>query len=351
VKTDTKRFPRARLRRAGGELAIGDVLSIFHAEAQKADAKAFARLLAHLKEVDEKHSTVIMVQVENETGLLGDSRDGGAAAEKRFNSAVPAELTEALTADKDLLREELSWAVERVGKNSTGTWPEVFGRNRRTDELFMAYHYALYLEQVASAGKQAYPIPMYTHVWQNYNDDDADNNFPVVVGGGDNPGDYPSGGGVINVLDVWKAFAPSLDMISPDVYLNDYSSSCAKYRHREQPLFIPEQRRDEYGARRVWVAIGSYQCLGTAPFGIDTLEPHNNPFKRHYGLMKQVSKQILEAQRNLSSVGFFFDELPAGPDAKDPSPAQKVTFGPWRLTIERSFVFGHAGPGFGMIVH
>jgi beta-galactosidase GanA len=102
VKADTKRFPRARLRRAGGELAIGDVLSIFHAEAQKADAKAFARLLAHLKEVDEKHSTVIMVQVENETGLLGDFRDGGAAAEKRFNSAVPAELIGALTADKDL---------------------------------------------------------------------------------------------------------------------------------------------------------------------------------------------------------------------------------------------------------
>jgi hypothetical protein len=351
VKTDTKRFPRARLRRAGGELAIGDVLSIFHAEAQKADAKAFARLLAHLKEVDEKHSTVIMVQVENETGLLGDSRDGGAAAEERFNSDVPAELVRGLTADKDLLRPELSWAVERAGKNSTGTWPEVFGRSRRTDELFMAYHYALYLEQVASAGKQAYPIPMYTNVWQNYNDDDADNNFPVVVGGGDNPGDYPSGGGVINVLDVWKAFAPSLDMISPDVYLNDYSSSCAKYRHREQPLFIPEQRRDEYGARRVWVAIGSYQCLGTAPFGIDTLEPHNNPFKRHYGLMKQVSKQILQAQRDLSSVGFFFDELPTGPDAEDPSPAQKVTFGPWRLTIERSFVFGHPGPGFGMVIH
>ena len=54
VKTDTKRFPRARLRKAGGELAIGDVLSIFHSEAQKADAKAFGRFMAHLKEVDEK---------------------------------------------------------------------------------------------------------------------------------------------------------------------------------------------------------------------------------------------------------------------------------------------------------
>jgi hypothetical protein len=108
------------------------------------------------------------------------------------------------------------------------------GADGWTDELFMAYHYALYLERVASAGKQAYLIPMYTNVWQNYNDDDADNSFLVVVGGGDDPGDFSSVDGVINVLDVWKAFAPSLDIVSPDVYLNDYSSSCAKYRHREQ---------------------------------------------------------------------------------------------------------------------
>jgi hypothetical protein len=67
--------------------------------------------------------------------------------------------------------------------------------------------------------------------------------------------------------------------------------------------------------------------------------------------MKQVSKRILKAQRDLSRIGFFFDELPTGPDAKDPSPAQEVTFGPWKLTIERSFVFGHPGPGFGMIIH
>jgi hypothetical protein len=351
VKTDTKRFPRARLRKAGGDLVIGDVLSIFHGEAQKADARAFGRLLAHLKEVDEKHLTVIMVQVENETGLLGDSRDGGAAAEKCFNSAVPSDLIRTLNEDSSILRPELKWAVESISKNSTGTWPEVFGRSRRTDEMFMAYHYALYLEEVASAGKQAYPVPLYTNVWQNYNDDDADNNFPVVVGGGNNPGDYPSGGGVINVLDIWKAFAPSLDMVSPDVYLNEYSSSCAKYRHRDQPLFIPEQRRDEYGARRVWVAIGSYQCLGCSPFGIETLEPHNNPVKRHYGLIKQVSTQILQAQRDLSSVGFYFDELPTGPDAKDTSLAQNVKFGPWNLTIERSFVFGHPSPGFGMVIH
>lgn len=351
MKTNIKRFPRARLRKAGGEVAIADVLSVFHEEAQNADAKAFAKLLAHLKEVDGDRSTVIMVQVENEVGLLGDSRDGSSAAEERFKSAGPAQLVRALEAEKNQLRPEMRWALERVKKNSKGTWTEVFGHGRKTDELFMAYHYALYLEQVASAGREEYALPLYMNVWQNYNGEDGDKSFPTVVGGGNNPGDYPSGGGVIDVLDIWKMFAPSLDMISPDVYLNDYSKTCAKYRHRDQPLFIPEQRRDEYGARRVWVAVGSYQCLGASPFGIDTLEPRENPFKRHYGLMAQVSEHILQAQRDHSSIGFFFDELPAGAGAADPSPPQKAKFGPWTLTIQRSFVFGHPGPGFGMVIH
>jgi hypothetical protein len=183
----------------------------------------------------------------------------------------------------------------------------------------------------------------------NYVGNDADNAFPVVAGGGGFPGDYPSGGGVPDVIDIWHLFAPSLDLIAPDVYLNDYTSSCAKYRHRNQPLFIPEQRRDEYGARRAWVAYGSYQALGTSPFGIDTLEPETNPYRRHYGLLASVSTHVLEAQRNNSSIGFFFDELDA--DDKDTSPPVTARFGPWTLLIERSFVFGRPAPGSGMVIH
>ena len=43
---------------------------------------AFAKLMAHLKDIDEEHSTVVMVQVENEVGLLGDSRDRSRLAEE-----------------------------------------------------------------------------------------------------------------------------------------------------------------------------------------------------------------------------------------------------------------------------
>ncbi|RHZ61793.1 putative beta-galactosidase [Aspergillus thermomutatus] len=352
VKTNPKRFPRAKLRKAGGVLQTADVVSIFHEAAPKSDARAFAQLMRHLKEFDGDHSTVVMVQVENETGLLGDSRDGSAAADERFSQPVPDDLLTFLARDWDNLHPDLKRNLVQFKAQASpqGSWVEVFGKGPHTDELFMAYHYALYLNQVAAAGKQEYPIPLYTNVWQNYVGDDGDNDFPIVAGGGGMPGDYPSGGGTTTVLDIWQHFAPSLDFISPDVYLNDYATSCSKYRHRDQPLFIPEQRRDEYGARRIWTAYGSYQAIGVSPFGIDTLEPESNPFTRHYALLELVSQIVLEAQRRPgSSVGFFFDELAA--DGSDPSKPIVRQYGGYEITIERCFVFGKPGPGCGMVIH
>ncbi|PIG82328.1 beta-galactosidase [Aspergillus arachidicola] len=314
VKTNPKRFPRAKLRKAGGVLQTADVLSIFHDEAPKSDANAFSHLMRHLREFDGNHSTVIMVQVENETGLLGDSRDGSSTAEERFSQPVPEDLLTFLTRDWDSLHPDLRSNL------------------------------------VATAGKKEYPIPLYTNVWQNYVGEDGDNDFPIVAGGGGLPGDYPSGGGTINVLDIWQQFAPALDFIAPDVYLNDYAQSCRKYRHRNQPLFIPEQRRDEYGVRRIWTAYGSYQAIGVSPFGIDTLESSANPFTKHYALLDSVSQIVLDAQRRPgSSVGFFFDEL--ADNGSDPSKPVVRRYGGFEITIERCFVFGKPGPGSGMVIH
>ncbi|KAM0273936.1 hypothetical protein ACHAQH_008108 [Verticillium albo-atrum] len=356
VKTNTKRFPRAKLRKAGGRLETADVVSIFHPEVRRADAKAFGKLMAHLKVFDEAHSTVIMVQVENETGLLGDSRDGSDAANKSFAGAAPQDLVQYLASDWDHLHGDLKQEnlthFNAMSAPKDGSWESVFGVSPKTDELFMAYHYARYLNEVAAAGKAEYDIPLYTNVWMNYVGDDSDNDFPVVVGGGGLPGDYPSGGACSNVLDIWIKFAPSLDFVAPDVYLTDYASSCAKYRHRNQPLFIPEQRRDDYGVRRIWVAYGTYAAMGVSPFGIDTLGPETNPFTKHYGLLKSTTAIVLEAQRHQdTSVGFFFDELPSGPDAKDTSPVVRRTWGGFNITIERAFVFGEPGPGAGMVIH
>ncbi|CZR65072.1 probable beta-galactosidase [Phialocephala subalpina] len=353
VKTNNKRFPRAKLCNAGGKLEMADVLSIFDSEAPMADSKAFAALMQHVKEVDEHHSTVIMVQVENEVGLLGDSRDRNQSANDHFTSAVPESLLKFLNENWDILHPKLRSHLHQFKAkiySVSGSWVEVFGDNDFTDELFMAYHYALYVDSIASVGKSIFPVPMFINVWQNYSDEDSENPFPAIVGGGGKPGDYPSGGGVIGVLDIWQEFAKSLDFVAPDVYLNEYSSSCANYRHRNQPLFIPEQRRDDFGARRIWNAFGTHQALGTAPFGIDTIDVTSNPFKKHYRLLAQTTHHILAAQRRLGSMcGFFFDELLER--GKDPTPLFSAAFGDWKLFIGRSFVFGKPSPGFGIVIH
>lgn len=348
---DEKRFPRAALRKSDTGFETADVVSLFAGESAGADARAFGALMRHLKEIDGDENTVIMVQVENECGLLGDSRDRSGPAEKAFQGDVPNELIQYLHDEWDGLHPDLKATLSHFKKqqHSTGAWEHVFGSGPRTDELFMAYHYAKYVDAVAAAGKAEYPLPLYTNVWQNYADEDSDNNFPVVVGGGGVPGDYPSGGAVRNVFDIWMHFAPSLDFIAPDVYLNDYATSCAAYRHSGQPLFIPEQRRDEYGARRIWTAYATYQALGVSPFGIDTLEPETCAFTQEYKLLEQVQEIVLEAQRKSGlAQGFFFDDWVEGATAD-----REYVFGMgnFQVRIQRAFVFGKPGPGGGMIVH
>ncbi|EMD92385.1 glycoside hydrolase family 35 protein [Bipolaris maydis ATCC 48331] len=352
VKTNPERFPRAELRKAGGVMEVADVLSLFYEESVEADAKAFRKLLAHIREVDEKHSTVLMVQVENEVGLLFDSRDGSAKANSVFAEPVPKDLLKFLEEEYDNLHADLKANLKTFvaqSKPQSGSWEEVFGKSNRTDELFMAYHYAHYVDRVAAAGKAEYPIPLYTNVWQNYAGEDADNETPTVVGGGGQPGDYPSGGGTTNVLDIWLRFAPNLEFIAPDIYLNEYTTLCDKYRHGRNSLFIPEQRRDEYGVRRIWIAYGTFQALLASPFGIDTLEPESNPFTKHYGLLAQVSQLVLDAQRKPgSSVGFCFDKISGDKDLSKPI---RQRFGEWDITIERAFVFGKPDTGSGMVIH
>lgn len=359
VKLNPKRFPRAEIRTSTNEAEAINCLSLFGEEAQRADAVAFKSLMQHVKRIDEEHSTVIMVQVENEVGLLGDSRDRNALAEQQFREPVPSALLEILERDWSRLTETLKSTLsewrERDFKKDI-TWAQVPGSRVHIDEVFMAYHYALYLNTVTEAGKEVYPLPMFTNVWQNYSSADRDKNLNKAVltvldaAGGSLPGHYPSGGANDTVIDIWQTFAPRLDFIAPDVYLNDYEISCQKYRHRGQPLFIPEQRRDEYGARRIWAAYFSYQALGAAPFGIDTLSPEENAFRRHYGLLASVAPIVLKAQtRTNASVGFFFDEL--NDDGTDPSEVRRVDMAGWNLTIERSFVFGKPSAGSGAVIH
>ncbi|CEL07035.1 hypothetical protein ASPCAL10201 [Aspergillus calidoustus] len=362
VKRDHVRFPRVRVwdPERGGYKSI-EMISPLCEEGARADARAFAKLMGHIKEVDEQFATVVMVQVENETGLLGDSRDRSPRAQEAFERGVPLDLLRHVCEHANLhprfaervassrLPDPRTLADDASGGEiEPYRWETIFGPGTRADEAFMAHHISRYVGTVAAAGKRAYALPMYTNTWLNFDDPSALDmtGYPIVVGGGARPGIYPSGGPCPHVSDIWRFNAPSLDFLAPDLYFHDYERVCADYTFPSaNPLFIPEQRRDAHGARRVWVAYASYGALGTAPFGVDT---GAEEIGREYKLLAQTSRYLLESAAS-QRMGFFFDPLP---ECGSPGGKEKwtKTFGTVRVIIERAFVFGKPGPGAGMVI-
>jgi hypothetical protein len=333
VKRDTKRFPRVVID--GNEV---NILSTFGRAAQEADAHAFAALMAHIKQVDSQH-TVLMMQVENEVGVLGATRDHSEAAEKAFASPVPAELARYLRDHRDSLNPELLALWEQNGAKASGTWEDVFGASSRADEIFMAWHYAKYVQAVAAAGKAAYPIPMYVNTW---------------LGGGDTkPGDYPSGGPQPRVVDIWRAAdaaKPAIDIYCPDLYAPDFAGWTARYHRAGNPLFIPETNGGPAGASGAFYAVGEHQALGISPFGIDGYLPGGGAAKRDpdnelsdaYKTLAALSPLLLSTNSPAMTRGFQLD--------KD-HPSVEFEMNGYTLEVSLDEIFGHrAESGFGLIV-
>jgi hypothetical protein len=237
VKSDPSRFPHM-LDQGHQPVRVLNPLSDANLDA---DRHAFAALMKHLKEVDGDQHTVIMVQVENETGSLFTDRDHSAASNAKFAGPVPAAVLQAL-------------------RKTSGTWSEVFGAE--ASETFAAYYVSRYVNAVAEAGKKEYPLPFYANVWLR-----EQKNFM-------RPGEaYPSGGGTLNMLDLWKAMTPSLDAVAPDNYLLDYvnyRAVLAGYHRKDNPLLVPETGGPRF-ASNIFYAIGDFDALGYAPFGLDAV--------------------------------------------------------------------------------
>lgn len=248
VKTDQQRFPRAEItpgRRIGA-------ISVLSAEARRSDAQAFAAFMSHLAAVDGIERRVAMVQVENEVGLLGASRDRSPEAEHAFAEPVPESLSAYLTQHRHELRPELAEAWTGRGAN----WSEAFGAI--ADEAFMAWNFASFTGAVAAAGRRQHDLPCYANAW-------------LVQYPGETPGRYPSGGPVSRMRDLWRAAAPAIDLLAPDIYLQDFTGVCIDYASAGNPLFIPEARRDQHAAARAWFAFGQHDALAYAPFGIENV--------------------------------------------------------------------------------
>src|SRR5579862_3414129 len=166
VKTDTKRFPR--VVRADSEPT--DVLSPISRNSLEADKAAFVALMRHLKTLDSDDHTILMVQVENESGNIGLVRDFSAEANALFAGQVP----------KDLLA---------ATHKQPGTWSQVFAGD--ADEIFQLYYQAHYVNEIVAAGKAELAIPLSINVWLSYPPGELpERRIPI-------PGiQYPSGGAV-----------------------------------------------------------------------------------------------------------------------------------------------------------
>jgi beta-galactosidase GanA len=290
VKADQKRFPPANLRvRSDAGLMTfyanylaqrGVVpLSPFGEETRKADVRAFTALMQHIRSTDSEH-TVIMMQIENEVGTIGDSRDRSPLAEAAWARSVPAGLLDYLVSHKSSLAPDLQQVWSQHGSRTSGTWQEVFGQSEMADQVFMAYYMASFINDVAKGGKSQLDLPMYVNAWLGPQPD------------ADVPGKWPSGGPVAQVFDVYRAAAPTLSLLAPDIYVSDFDGTCALYMRPDNPLFVPEAK-DEAG--NLFLALGKYAALGWSPFGVEDLDLHGQVAKS-YELLSEFLPQLAQWQ-------------------------------------------------------
>jgi hypothetical protein len=314
MKRDPGRYPRV----IGANGRRVDSPSPHAAATLAADKRAFAALMRHLKASDPRR-TVIMVQVENEAGTYGSVRDHSPEAQKAFESPVPADLLAALHVSKP-----------------AANWSEGFGAD--ADEFFHAWSVAHFVGQVAAAGKAEYPLPLYAN---------AALRDPLKPGP---PSSYESGGPTDNVIPIWKAAAPALDLLAPDIYQSDparYLKALEIYIRPDNPLFVPETGNLPAGARFFFAALGR-GAIGYAPFGIDYTGYSNAPlgtprlneeslapFALNYKLVGPMMREV--ARLN------FEGKLQTAVEEKEEH-SQTLEFGPWKVIVS----YGVPQFGFGI---
>lgn len=291
VKTDLTRFKRAQVIKGKNfcrnESFYGmpyTTLSYLCEETKKADAKAFGKLMAHIREIDSEENTVVTVQVENETGLMGAAREHSDEADALFSDIVPQDFADYMIAHTDTMAEDVRDAIN--GGLARGSWTDVFGA--AAEEIFSAYHVASYVDAVAKAGKREYPIPCTANCWLDK--------------AGDKPGGYPSGGPVARMMEVWRYCAPNIDVIAPDIYVPDFTQVCDAYRKLENPLYIPECATHSYAAARAIYCVGHHNAMCYSPFGFEDM---GKPFTGSQAFLfgADVTDPALKVPQNTDEYG------------------------------------------------
>lgn len=299
VKLDNRRFPRMKTPEGKDH----GVLSPHGAATLAADKKAYLALMTYVRDHDPQN-TIIMVQPENEVGSYRNPRDYGAAAQKLFAGQVPAALT-------------------RVLRKSAGTWSSVFGD--QADRAFNTWYTARYIDDLAAAGKKIKPLPVYVNA--ALGDPFAAKPDQMALSSGGPQGD---------VIDIWKAAAPSVDIAAPDIYQRE-SAKVFKhfdlYTRPDNALMVPEIGNAREYARYFWAALGR-GAIGFSPFGMDDTGYYNYPLG---------AKALDEA--TLDAFGAKYKTLAAAPWAKiafrhpvwgaarpDDGAPVSTTMGDWTIT-------------------
>ncbi len=317
VKFNNQRFPR--MVDKDGKASY--CLSPLGEETRKADKKAFVALMAHLKKIDEARRTVIMVQVENEVGTYGLVRDHSPQAQAAFRQPVPAAV--------------LARKKSPAPGAASGTWSEVYGPY--ADEYFHAWSVASYIEDIAKAGRAVYDLPMYVN---NALRDPLEPMAPWK-------GNFASGGPTYDVIDIYKAAAPHIDIAAPDLYAPQTPSLMGTLDRFERPdnaLFVPEMGNAAAYARYMYQILGR-GALGVAPFGIDYADYTNFPLGA-----KATDKTMAEPFGKIFAVFRPMERLWAqwalegrtyGVAEGDDRKPQTVELGNWNVTVSfRQWQFG-----------
>jgi len=306
VKTDTKRFPR--MMNPQGEPI--DVLSPNSRENLDADKKAFTALMRHLKAVDGDDHTILMVQAENESGGIGSVRDFSPEANTVFAGQVPAGLL-------------------AIVHKQPGTWSQVFGSE--ADETFQAYNQARYVNEIVAAGKAEFAIPVYINVWISYPPAELPERSMAIPGI-----QYPSGGAVQKFVGLWRALAPAIDMIGPDIYASDTGFDLEvmhAYARPDNPLWIPETGRNDEFAKFLFYALGK-GAIGFSPFGVDQSgwnilgDEMGKAHANNFALLGPMNREI-------ASLNF---EGKLKTSVEEPGQAQQeLDFGAWQASVNYGF--------------
>jgi hypothetical protein len=322
VKIHQERFPRSRTK--DGKAV--EIMTPFHAENKNADKKAFSALMKHLRTIDGKQNTVVMMQVENEIGMIPEARDYCPEAEKAFAGDVPRELMAYLQNHKGALTTELAQAWNSAGMKTAGTWEEVFGKGLQTDEIFMAWYFARYTNEVAAAGKKEYALPMYVNA--------------ALIRPNFKPGQYPSAGPLPHLMDLWKAAAPDIDFLAPDIYFKNFAEWLDKFSRTGNPVFIPEVDYHQ-SLTNAFYAMAHHNAMGYNPFSIESAaNPETNQFNKGYDILRQLMPLILEHQGKGTMEGFLLDSA---------AQTAKITLGRYVFTVKHEYTWPYAPHGEGAV--